>query len=77
MSRLIGLVVIVLLVVGVIGYYQGWLDVSKNDSGGTTNVSVAIDKDKMKEAPEKAAEKIKDAGRQLKEKVTGQPNSGD
>ena len=77
MARLIGVLVLVLLIIGVIGYYQGWLSVSSADQGGTTSVNVSIDKEKAKEAPEQAAKKIQEAGRQLKEKVSGQPDSPD
>jgi len=72
MARFIGILVIVLLIIGVIGYYQGWLNVSHADQDGTTNVNVAIDKNKIKETEQKAQEQIKDASQKLKEKISGQ-----
>ncbi len=77
MTRLVGFLVIVLIVIGVIGYYQGWLNVSSANQGGTTNVNVTLDKEKMKESEEKAVKKVQDASRQLKEKVGGQTSSSD
>lgn len=77
MSRVIGFLVLVLIVVGVIGYYQGWLSVSSAQDAGTSTVNVSLDKEKAKEAPEMAAKKIQEAGRHLKERIGGRSDSPD
>lgn len=72
MSRVLGLLVLLLIVVGGIGFYRGWFQVSTNDSrgSGTTNVGLTIDKDKMKADAESAKDRAKVVGNQAAGAVT-------
>ena len=60
---------IMILLAGVVGYgfYEGWFVVSAGDSGHKANVTLTVDRDKVR-ADEK---KLEDVGRGLGKKVTG------
>ena len=66
------LVVLVLLVVAVVGvgYYQGWFHVSTNDAAGRPSVTVGMDKNKI-QADEK---KVEGLGDKAKEDAAGSTN---
>ena len=65
--KLIKLLIFLVVVVGVVGYFKGWYEVKKE---GDDTFQVKINKDKAKEDIGKVTEKIKDLGAGRKE-VTG------
>jgi hypothetical protein len=69
MSRLLG--VLLLLVVGIagLGFYLGWFHVSTSQADQKTNITVTVDQDKIQEDKEKAKDKVQEFGRNLKEKA--------
>jgi hypothetical protein len=64
-----GLIIVVLLIVGicVLGYYQGWFTVSKTENNQTFKVQ--LDKEKFKADEERAKEKAHSIADQIKEKA--------
>jgi hypothetical protein len=65
--------VLVLLVVGVgaLGYYQGWFNFSTAKTEKGVNVNVSVDKEKMGADKERAKEKLGQFTGQIKEKAEG------
>ncbi len=55
MIRLLGVLFLVLLVVGAIGYYRGWFSVSESSQG----INVTVDKKKIEEDVKDVKEKVK------------------
>lgn len=62
------LVLIVAVVIGV-GFYRGWFTFSSDSQGNTPNITVSVDKEKIREDKDKAVEKMQDLGQQAKDKV--------
>ena len=53
--RLLGVLFLVLLVVGAIGYYRGWFSVSESQQG----INVTVDKKKIEEDVKDVKEKVR------------------
>jgi len=64
-------IVIVLLVVGVVGlgFYQGWFGVASDSTDGKRHIQVTVDTDKIKEDEGKALQKVHDLTHTGKDKV--------
>ena len=60
MRKFLGTLVILALIVAAFGLYRGWLNVSTDDQPGETNIEMTIDKDKIKQDAESAAEKARE-----------------
>jgi hypothetical protein len=61
-TRLLGVLFLVILVVGAVGYYRGWFSVSESPQG----FNVTVDKQKLEEDEKKlkeAAEKLKEGAK--------------
>ena len=74
MKNLCTLVVLLLIVIGVVGYYRDWFQLSTDSTDKDTTFHLTVDKEKLKEDEEKAKQKLQEAGEALKEKakeVTG------
>jgi hypothetical protein len=61
--------VLLLLVVGVValGFYQGWFHFSTERTDQKTNIQITVDKDKIRQDEETAKEKLREAGQKVKE----------
>jgi hypothetical protein len=66
-------VVVVLIAVAILGmgFYEGWFQVGSDNAKGKSNVTLSVDKDKIKEDTKTAVAKIEDMGHQVKDKVEG------
>ncbi len=54
-------IIVLVLIVGCVGYFRGWFAVSTtNTIDGKSNVSVTVDKDKIRSDDQAAREKAKD-----------------
>lgn len=69
MNRLIGIVLILLLIVGGVGYYQGWFSFSKTTEGGNVHMGVTVDKQKIEADEAAAKKKAEEVGQKIKEQV--------
>ncbi len=67
MMRFIGILVILVLLIGGFGLYRGWFSISSGNGDTSSNITITIDKEKLKEDESK----VKDAGHKLKEGVAG------
>ena len=65
------LVLVVLLLVGLagLGFYRGWFHLSTNSTGQQPSATITVDKGKIHADEEKATEKVKGLGRNVKEKT--------
>jgi hypothetical protein len=71
MGRFLAVVAILLAAVGCLGFYLGWFHLSTDRSDQKTNITITVDKEKIKEDKEKAVEKVEGVGEKVKEKVKG------
>ena len=60
---------VVALAVAVLGFYLGWFHVSTNQANDQTNISITVDKDKIRQDEQKAKETVQDVGHQVKERI--------
>ncbi len=76
MTRFIGTVVILLLLVAAVGWYLGWFEFNKSSNSHEINFNVSVDKAKVKEDLDKATDKAKGTTQELKDKLkTSGPES--
>jgi hypothetical protein len=70
MKRIVFLLVLLVAVVGGVGFYLGWFTLTtQTTADGKSNVTVTVDKDKIKEDKEKAKDKAKELGHDVKDKA--------
>lgn len=69
MRNFLTIVLILVVAIAVIGWYQDWYHVSTNNTDNKVNVDVTVDKNKVKEDTAKAKEKLDDLGHRVKEKA--------
>lgn len=65
------LVAVVLLVVGIagLGFYQGWFRLSTDGTDQKPSATITVDKDKIHADEEKAKEKMEGLGKKVKERT--------
>lgn len=70
MRVLFGLVVLLLVGMVCVGFYQGWFVFSTNSStnsqGHTSSATITVDKDKISADEQKAKDKVRDLGQEVK-----------
>jgi hypothetical protein len=71
MNRFIGAVVLIAAVAAGFAFYMGWFHVGAENADGKSNVTLSVDKGKVKEDSHAAVEKVEELGHQIKEKVSG------
>jgi hypothetical protein len=78
MTRFLGVVVVVLIAVFAVGWYLDWFQVAKTDNGSSkTEVSVAVNKEKIKQDVNTAEKKVEELADKAKSKVQSPSPSGD
>ena len=61
MTRLFGLLVVIVLVVAVIGYFRGWFAAeSHHDANGQRTLTVTVDKDKINQDKASVQQEVHD-----------------
>jgi hypothetical protein len=60
MTRLLGALVAILLVVAVIGYFRGWFHAESHDTDGQHTVTVTVDKDKLNQDKANVRQEVHD-----------------
>ncbi len=68
MRKFLGTLVILVILIGVVGYFRGWFSLSTENQPGVTNVELTIDKDKVKQDEQEVVRRAQ----QLGEVPTGQ-----
>ena len=74
MKNLCILAVLLVIGIGVLGYYRDWFQVSSESRDKDATFHLTVDKEKLKEDEEKAKQQLQEPGKVLKEKakeVTG------
>lgn len=69
MKNLFGVVVLLLICIVCLGFYQGWFHFSTNSTGQKSSATVTVDKDKIQADEVKVKEKIGELGQKAKEKT--------
>lgn len=67
------IVVVVLLIIAVVGvgFYQGWFHYSTEDAAGHPSVTVGVDENKFQEDKKKVEGKVEGLGEKAKEGAAG------
>ena len=60
MIRSLGMVVAILIVVAVFGYFRGWFHADSHDTNGHDTVTLTVDKDKVKQDKAGAEQHLQD-----------------
>ena len=71
MNRLVVVVLAIVAVGACLAFYMGWFHVGTDNADGKSNVTISVDKDKVKEDSQAAVEKVEGLGHEIKEKVSG------
>jgi hypothetical protein len=69
MTRILGVLVLLVAMVAGVGYYLGWFRVSSDRAGPKPNVTITVDEDKIQADKEKAREKVHGLEEKAKEKL--------
>jgi hypothetical protein len=66
------LVILLLIVGGIVGlgYYRGWFSFSSDSSNNKQNITMSVDKDKIRQDKDKTVEEVQSLGQHAKDKVT-------
>lgn len=75
MKKFLAVLVVLLIVVGVVGFYRGWFTVTREAQPEETNVNLKIDKEKIEEDKEAAANKFKEIRDDIR--GSGEPAEGE
>ena len=68
MNRFLFVIVLVGAVIIGLGFYRGWFHLGSDNAEHKSNVTLSVDKDKIKDDEKKAVEKVQDLGHQVKDK---------
>ena len=69
MRKSLGTLALILIVVGVIGANRNWFALEREREGTTTEVHLRIDRDKIREDTQQAAEVAREIGSNVEKKV--------
>jgi hypothetical protein len=69
MTRFIGALVIIALLVAGFGWYRGWFQFGTTNEGDKTNINIKVDKEKIREDERKAQEGLRNLGQKASEEV--------
>jgi hypothetical protein len=72
MRRLFVLLVLVLVGIAGLGFYQGWFRISSDKEEQKSSVTLSVDQDKIHKDEEKVKEEMKDLEHKVKEKSGSQ-----
>ena len=67
--RIILILVLVVALIGAVGYYRGWFRFTSGGPDDKPNVTVSVDKDKIRQDKDKVVGKVQDLGDKAKDKV--------
>jgi hypothetical protein len=69
MKNLCTLVVLLVIGIGVLGYYRDWFQLSSDSTDKDATFHLTVDKERLKEDKETAKQQLQEAGKVLKEKA--------
>jgi hypothetical protein len=62
MIRFLGMLVVLSILIGVVGYYRGWFLAQSHDVNGNGSVTLTVDKDKLSQDKASAQHEVQDLG---------------
>jgi predicted negative regulator of RcsB-dependent stress response len=80
MKALFGALVLLLLGLVCLGFYQGWFHITTHNTDQKSSASITVDKDKIRADEGKAKEKVEEFGQKAKDKIgerTGMVTEGE
>jgi magnesium-transporting ATPase (P-type) len=66
---MLGMLVLIVAVVGGLGFYMGWFHFSSGSGSKNAHVTVSVDKGQIQEDKDKAVDKVKDLEQRAKDRV--------
>lgn len=69
MKALLNLIVLLVIAIVAVGFYQGWFHLSTGSTDNTSSATVTVDQDKIRADEAKAREKMEEFGEKAKEKT--------
>jgi len=69
MTRFLGALFLVLVLVAALGYYLDWFSFTRTDGPNQTHIEITVDKAKIRQDEETAKQKIKSTGERVGEKA--------
>ncbi len=77
MGRFLFIVVLILVIIGCVGFYQGWFRIGSETTDGKTHVTFTVDKNKIKADENKVLDKVHGGGSKSDEPVAPVPPNQD
>jgi len=69
MKTLLVVAALLLVGIGVFGFYQGWFHLSTNSTDANPSATITVDKDKIHADEEKAKDTVQGLGQDVKEET--------
>jgi predicted negative regulator of RcsB-dependent stress response len=69
MKTLFNLIVLLLIVIVAVGFYQGWFHFSTSGADHTSSATISVDQDKIRSDEAKAKEKMEAFGQKVEKKA--------
>jgi hypothetical protein len=69
MRRLLVVLVVFVVAIGCLGFYQGWFRLSTDGTDQKPSATITVDKDKIHADEEVAKEKVQELGQEVKAKT--------
>ena len=69
MKKLLILLLVLAVAVIAVGFWRGWFDISQNETPTQTDINVTVDKQKIERDADQAAEKAREVGREIEERL--------
>jgi predicted negative regulator of RcsB-dependent stress response len=66
---MLGVLALIVAVVAGLGFYMGWFHFSSGSDSKNAHVAVSVDKGQIQKDKDKAVDKVKDLGQQVKDEV--------
>jgi hypothetical protein len=73
MRYLFGTILILLLVIVLVGLYEGWFNVSAQQGENTTNVNISVDRGKIREDTDRAKKGLEHVEEKIREHIHVKP----
>lgn len=71
MKTVLAVVVLLVVFIGILGFYRGWFGVSTDNSDQKPSATITVDQNKIQEDEDKAKDKVQEFGHKAKEATAG------
>jgi hypothetical protein len=76
MKTLFGAILLLLVGLVCLGFYQGWFHITTHNTDQKSSASITVDKDKIRADEGKAKEKVEEFGQKAKDKIGERSDMG-